>query len=349
MKFSIVIPVYNGEKTISKTVNNILNTNLSDYEVVIVDDGSTDKTSEICSGLILDHPEVCYYKKINSGVSETRNYGVNVAKGEYILFVDADDLLLPFDLEKIQKSMSNQADIIMFGMTFSYIWKNKTVREEKMIYETDEIFNIIDISSKFLDLFKSNYLSPVWNKFIRKSILCDNKIEFNKNLTNYEDLEYTLRVLAKSKTISVISDSYYLYKNVYDKDHTVTRIAEIDDIMSNTDLIASAFFDLDKEIHLKTSKHLDNIYQVVLAIYVEIFKFKLHSLKYKEIDKECIRFMEDFYVNICLNKIPEINQNEFINKIKNKKCMSIYLNHCYKTLRHKFANRVKLMIYLLKR
>ena len=93
--FTVIIPVYNGEKVIENCLNSILNQSFADFEVIIIDDGSKDETGNICKQLVAKDNRIKYYSQENGGVSSARNKGLQLALNEYILFVDADDYLLP--------------------------------------------------------------------------------------------------------------------------------------------------------------------------------------------------------------------------------------------------------------
>ena len=108
---SVIIPLYNKEKSISSTIESVLSQTYKDFELIIINDGSTDKSEEIIRKYLNDS-RIKYYYKTNSGVSSTRNYGINIAKGEWILFLDADDELSINGLNSLSKFTEYNVDII---------------------------------------------------------------------------------------------------------------------------------------------------------------------------------------------------------------------------------------------
>lgn len=349
MRFSVIIPAYQCADTIRRTIESILKSNFKELEIIIIDDGSTDGTQDVCKILCEKYPIIQYYRQINKGVSVARNNGLLKATGEYVMFIDADDEVLPLNIKDIEEAVNEQADIIMFGMQFCYYRNERLVyKEEKSMKEKMKL-KVDDIAEQFPELFEKNYLSAIWNKIIKRTLLVDNEIFFNSELINYEDLEFSIKALKYCSIAYILPDQYYIYRNEYNVDHTINRIAKIEDIISNTDLIASIFFDLDETVYSKTQRHLKGIYQIVLQIYEEIFCFKLHSIKYREIKEYCYQFIEDKYVKLCLKHCPGLNEKEYIRHIKNKKINKIYFHHCYITVRHAVANRVKLLGYYMKR
>src|ERR1700752_3531385 len=97
---SVIIPVYNGEKYIEQTIRSVLDQTLQDFEIIILNDGSTDSSAEIIKRLQEEDNRIIYIPKPNTGVSDTRNIGISKASGKYLAFLDADDVWTPVNLEK---------------------------------------------------------------------------------------------------------------------------------------------------------------------------------------------------------------------------------------------------------
>lgn len=348
LKYSFIIPFYNAEKTIGNTINSIFESGIKDFEIIVVDDGSSDYSSSICTSIIEQYNNIRYFKQENNGVSVARNYGINNAKGEYISFVDADDLLKPFDIDFLNEIYYQQIDMVMWGIESIKIWKKKIVKTDFLTVDYHGIMETSEIPTQFSILYDNNYLAPVWNKFIRRDIVIQNNIFFDGELTNYEDLEYTLRVLKHCNRIYVTNKIYYTYINQYGKDRTGSRIAAIDDIMSNTDIIAKSFFDLDMAIYNTYGKRIDGLNKIVLQIYGEIFRFKLYSMKYRQIESYCNQFVSDYYVRKSKDALLDEQITPFIRKILDRKINGLYWHGIYSQNRHRFANQVKLIIYLLR-
>ena len=124
MLVSVIIPAFNCEKSIKLTVHSIVSSGLTDYEIVIVNDGSTDNTAAICNSLCAKYSFIKYSEQENSGVSAARNRGINIATGEYIMFFDADDTVQENGFsECIDIIKKEKTDILVFVMLFDY-YKN---------------------------------------------------------------------------------------------------------------------------------------------------------------------------------------------------------------------------------
>ena len=117
--FSIIIPVYNAEKHLSKTLESVENQCFTDFEVLLVDDGSTDSSTEICSSFADKDSRFILYKKSNGGVCSARNLGIRHANGEFVVFVDSDDVIEDSLLTDALRIISDSnADVLLFGMQF---------------------------------------------------------------------------------------------------------------------------------------------------------------------------------------------------------------------------------------
>lgn len=198
-KFSIIIPLYNKEKYISQTLTSVLNQNYKDYEVIIVNDSSTDNSLEIVK--TFNDKRIKIYTKMNNGVSAARNYGINMAKGEYLAFLDADDLWHPNYLLTMLFLTNKYHDCDIFGMGY------KT-------FENDNIYNIMAIHN-LKDVFDKDdfYLEPFFKIAYKKRsgllltssvIVRSNYIKsfsclFPEGINCGEDIDLWIRLVGKSK------------------------------------------------------------------------------------------------------------------------------------------------------
>ena len=141
MRFSIIIPVYNVKQYLDDCLQSILSQTYRDYEIVLVDDGSSDGSSEICDQYAREYKNVKVYHQINQGQSAARNFAVQKASGEYIWFVDADDIILTENaLQQLSLKLDEKPDVISFG------WKETDSIEE--FAESQERFNFDDTEQK---------------------------------------------------------------------------------------------------------------------------------------------------------------------------------------------------------
>lgn len=287
MLISIIIPAFNCEKTILNTIESIKKSGINDYEILIIDDGSTDNTAAICDGLSASNDNVrCIHQK-NAGVSATRNRGIDEAHGEYVWFVDADDIVEPINFGSIYHAFSDNADCVIFGMKFISMRKGRIILQEDLLCEKVLILTPESIGAYFCSLFKRNYFSSVCNKFIRKKILTENKISFDSTLINYEDLHFSVILMSHCKKIVAFPEAYYDYFNEFGQDRTVGRVQTIQDIIAYTDKIVDPFYTFDHQLSKNGYSSIKGLSPIVLWLYMEAAYFKLQTADKKQIELLC--------------------------------------------------------------
>ena len=277
MIFSVVIPCYNCVKTLEATVNSVRACGLTDYEILLIDDGSSDGTAKLCDSLCVRYPELRCVHQENAGVSAARNRGIDEAQGEYLWFVDADDTVLPLNIESILKAIREGVDFIMFGMRFLYVHHGRVVMRENMSCGSLVELTQQDLGSHFRALFDKNYFTAIWNKLIRKSILTENQIYFDPTLINYEDLHFSLVLVGCCKTIMALPEPYYCYVNEFGHDRTVDRIQRIQDVIAYTDKVVAPFYALNEQLCGTGCLPIEGLSEIILRLYLEAVYFKLKT------------------------------------------------------------------------
>ncbi len=287
MIFSVIIPCYNCVKTLEATVNSIRVCGLSDYEILLIDDGSNDGTAELCDTLCVRYPELRCVHQENAGVSTARNRGINEAQGEYLWFVDADDIVSPLNMESILKAIQDGVDCIMFGMRFRYVHHGKVIMRETMSCGNPVELTQQNLGSHVRALFEKNYCTAIWNKLIRKSVLTENQIYFDPTLTNYEDLHFSLILADCCKTILALPEPYYCYVNEFGHDRTVDRIQRICDVIAYTDKIVAPFYTLNGHLCGAGCLPIEGLSEIILRLYLEASYFKLKTANNNDMKRLC--------------------------------------------------------------
>lgn len=203
---SIIIPVYNAELSLARCVESILRQNFNDIEVLLIDDGSTDSSLQICKEFVSKDSRVKIFEKENGGVSSARNLGIEKACGEWITFVDSDDSLEKSWLPAYE--IYEACDMIMQGFTFIDEHLDK-----KECYLSPESFSDNGILQFYIKYRNYDYL-PLrvpWNKFFRRNIIKDNSIRFKENISCGEDRVFNLTYMRYVKKIKVIDNVGYIY------------------------------------------------------------------------------------------------------------------------------------------
>ena len=198
---SIIMATYNGERYLKEQIDSILNQNTDlEYEIIIVDDGSTDNTEEVLKCYENDE-RIKYYKKDNSGVADTRNYGVKMATGEYIIFVDSDDYISENLLNDIERFIRQGIELIKWNVTF--------VDENLNDYFKPYSVTIENTTGEqgFNQLFgNDNLIDCLWNYAIKKDLM----IEFPSG-TYHEDFATMPLIIFKAKSFVSINRREYFY------------------------------------------------------------------------------------------------------------------------------------------
>ena len=206
VKISIVVPVYNAEEYLDRCLHSVLDQEFSSYEVILVDDGSTDSSSLICDRYSSTDPRFVTLHQANKGVSAARNAGKNMAQGEYVMFLDADDALLPYALEFLAEWAKGE-DVVVGGYaTFTCGVPSKEVKPKRTVSYKGEEYQRF-----FAENITRNceLLDAPWAKLFRAKAV--RGISFNEGLNYAEDKLFVFEVLSKAKSAVAVSHPVYAY------------------------------------------------------------------------------------------------------------------------------------------
>lgn len=206
-KISVIIPVYNAEKTLRACVESVLKQEYDDFELILVDDGSKDSSLKICEEYALTDSRVKVLHKENGGVSSTRNCGIAVAVGEWVTFVDADDYIEPSYFSEIPML---QADIVIGS--YNHVKADRVYTEFCNIPYRDVSFKKVIQS-----LLNTSMLRAPWAKFYRRSIISD--IRFPEDMKIGEDTCFVWQYLSRCQSFAVAEKSMYNVRLAVEEDH----------------------------------------------------------------------------------------------------------------------------------
>ncbi len=208
---SLIIPFYNSDKTLEKCVNSVLEQNDSRLEIILINDGSTDKSKKICNKLIKKYRNIYILEqKKNLGVSSSRNKGIKKAKGRFLIFLDSDDYLLAGSIRKIIKVIENNitTDLIIFKKFIAYSMQ-KTFIMHNII--KPKIKNN-DVDKLFKELYNAkNIYGNIFNYIINRDFLFNKKIFFLPKVNFAEDQEFILKTLSYCTKFYFLDQSFYCY------------------------------------------------------------------------------------------------------------------------------------------
>lgn len=203
--FSIITPVYNCEKFIKKCIESVIYQTYTNFELILVNDGSTDNSGQICNHYAKEDSRIRVNHKHNEGVSCARNDALNIARGEYILFLDSDDYLAHETLETCNRLIEkNKLDILQFSL--SGVNENgETFIKKSTRKETTQVLN------SFEYINNGNYLVCAGGSCIKRSIIESNNIRFCKEIKLAEDQLFILTAIINAKKIQFYNRKLYFY------------------------------------------------------------------------------------------------------------------------------------------
>lgn len=340
-KISIIIPVYNCEKYIKRCIDSILSQNYKDIEIIIVNDGSTDKTNEILESYKKMDNRIVVIEKENSGVSDSRNIGVMNAKGDYISFIDADDYIEPnIYMEVMKNIIKYNCDIEMF----SY-YEVVNDYKKKVYFPWNEVikeFRDEEINNKLLPHMISklktesnSIMGAVWRAVIKSDIAKKNK--FIKDIPISEDLLYLIDCISDASTIVMINKCLYNYirhinsattKYKYDFDETNEKVQK--ELIKRLNDIGMTE-DIEKRLGL-------NRFRMYTLTFSNIMRNKESSFfeKYRLIKNKTKICNKDLYIKRKIVNEMNLERKFIYFLVKTKQCFFITCLFYFKSIIKKF-------------
>lgn len=304
---SIIVPVYNSEEYLEKCIDSIINQTYKNLEIILINDGSKDKSIDICKKYENKDSRIKIIDKKNEGAAATRNLGIDVSKGEYIMFVDSDDYIDKKLVEaSIIQNQKNDYDVVISKVE---LFDDKYI-ETYCYYENDLI-----VTEKIKEeLIKSIFLDNKENKFthiegpvaklIKKDFITKNNIRFNTKLIYGEDLVFSLEIYTKTSNIFFVNKFLYFYrKNENSVTHSFDKnmIANLKETQQDIVRIL--------KINNIENKYVDEVYYNRIKQFEKIvrqyFFCKKNEKKYYELKKEFIDFSNSDFVQETIKNIKK--------------------------------------------
>lgn len=211
IKVSVIVPVYKVEQYLDKCVESILNQSLSDFELILVDDGSPDNCPKMCDEWAKKDNRIKVIHKQNGGLSDARNAGMKIATGEYILFVDSDDYIRNDTLSlTYDKAAINNSDIVLFNICTD---TNGIIRNCRFEFEDSYSGNEYIKENLLYRYYTSNNagINSACNKLYKTAFLRNNSLEFDVNDIRCEDCWFNFKCLQKANQINYLNEYLYYY------------------------------------------------------------------------------------------------------------------------------------------
>lgn len=348
-KVTVIVAIYNGEKYIKRCVNSIIKQTYKYLEILLINDGSTDDSLNIMKEYQLKDDRIILINKQNTGVSDTRNIGIDKATGKYMVFIDVDDWIENEMIEKmINIHNSKNVDVIRCNYYINY----DTGFQEKNIYNklmTNKCIEKKEITEKVIpQIVSGNLPGFVWVLFIPTEIV-RNIGKFNSNLAMMEDTIFTIELLTSIKSIYILDDCLYHYNIVLNSaSHSVNNcMRNFKDILLVNKIekkyLISKNIANDEIIKLCDTSHAIMIEEICYKLYFELTNDKFE----KRIDEilnqdNVLKILENSYLNnlkfhvkisLILLKNKDVKKmkiffkiRKFFSKIKSKLTNKKYFN-----------------------
>lgn len=206
----IIVPVYNAEKYIACCIESILHQTYKQYNLILVDDGSTDISGEICDNFAAKDRRILVIHKKNQGVSSARNSGIDASKGDFMMFVDADDYLDEYLLEKLVSNESEKTKLVACGIR--YVWEDGKARNFSL--KNRRILNTEEFNKNYIELEDGLFFYSIYGKLYDSKTIREQKIRFQDKMSILEDRTFILEYLKNITEIMTIEDCLYNYRQL---------------------------------------------------------------------------------------------------------------------------------------
>ncbi|MDY3000932.1 MAG: glycosyltransferase [Romboutsia timonensis] len=279
---SIIVPVYNVEKYLRRCLDSLINQHLKEIEIILIDDGSTDRSGIICDEYRKKDNRIFVIHKENGGLSDARNMGLDIAKGMYIAFVDSDDFISVnmFDT-LVNEACKNDVEICACG--HYKVYDNTIIKEDNNVTNI-KIFNNIEALENYLGGYGKDreILTVVWDKIYKKELFDDIRFPIGKI---YEDGYVTYKLLYKAKKIAYVNSRLYYY---YQREGSLIRSDLSLKTLKSYDDCREIFIFINEKAPLLSNRAAEKYIRKHILTYKQIienndkkkeFKIYMHKIK----------------------------------------------------------------------
>lgn len=315
-EYSIIIPVYNCSKYLSRCIESIVNQQITNYEVILIDDGSTDESPEICDLYRKKYEWIKVIHQKNQGVSHARNTGLMHASGKYLLFLDADDYWNPNYILELNEIIKATPEVELFNFGFFSDIENEnldTISSDKIIYREIKYISHEEIKSDFINLWDNTMLYNIWNKVYLRKIIIEHNIKF-PNYNWGEDVEFNKLYLNQINTLYNSDQCYYHY--VRERKGAATNSLNLEsfnirkkEFQEFNEYFESWGIDKSKYYEFSCRRYIERILGCIENVYSANLNF---MMRYKEVKKmindsitnEALKYVEPKSQKIKIMLIP---------------------------------------------
>ena len=322
-KVSIIIPVYNSAKYLQECLDSVLNQSYDNIEIICINDGSTDNSESILFENQKINNKIKIISKVNTGVSDSRNKGLDVSTGEYIMFLDSDDYLEKHYVEKLLSIMiKTDCELVITGYTQV---KNNMLKKNSS-FDFSQDFYDITFPKEIRKFFTTYEFNPCWKQLIKKSLLLNNNIKFDSSLQFGEDMLFSYNCYNQSRKTTYLMDYGYYYRDcessaMHNKNYSKwikyinDNLYIFDEIKKQTNKL---YYD---DICDKCLMNMNLALKKIMICYKHI-----SYSKFKNIIKDIIKNYDWYLKKYDMNKTQLTRKTTYkLYLLKNKKYLSYYI------------------------
>lgn len=271
-QISVIVPVYNAEKYLKQCIDSILSQDFTDFELLLIDDGSKDSSGSICDKYEQKDKRIKVFHKKNGGVSSARNLGIDKAQGEYITFIDSDDYINPYYIATLMSCPT--ADLVVIGCKM--LDKNKCIKLE-YTYQESILSTRKDIARCLSQTLNQLPFWAPWCKLFKREIIKQHTIYFNTQIRQFEDSIFLHVYLLYCKTIALRSGTAYNYTT--ETGPLYKRTLSEDEYLYHVQMTYQAYNNITKHFNFSCPSFEKEMNKGLLLSYFRVITQKGYTLK----------------------------------------------------------------------
>ena len=269
------MPVYNAEKYLKRSIESILNQTLKELELILVNDGSKDRSIDICREYEQKDSRIIVVDKKNEGACIARNTGIHLAKGEYLQLVDADDYCeLNMLEEQYELAKSTNAEVVMCGLKYDISLKNGEVLYEEDHYQNAVLTGKQEIKEVMMDIINNMLFNYTHNKLYNLNFLKENNLQFTEWLPIDQDTNFNIDVFKQLNHLTLTTKSYYHYIKTFEE--TIVNRYHPEKLKVRT-YRYERLIEMFKEFGIYTEENKKQLASIYLHQVIECFEMYFHE------------------------------------------------------------------------
>ncbi len=298
IKVSVIVPFYNTQRYLKRCLNSIAAQTFRNYEIILIDDGSTDNSYKIAKTYQSKFNNFKLYKQNNKGIAHARNTGLSMAEGEYIAFIDSDDFIDNNYLKRmVYEALRTNADVVCCN--FYWVYRNKILIKNYVNCKIGLFSNMQALNMIISDTFMQSYL---WNKLCKRDLFISSNIKFPNMY--FEDIATSFKIIYYANKVYVMKDALYYYTQRADSILHSFSFETQNDYLRNL-MIIKKFLNLNN-IYFKTYKAYNFLsFKISFVIIVSLFLIHLKQRSFSSLCnnyKSAFKFIRNCHKNIFNKK-----------------------------------------------